>query len=168
MMSRNTFNRWLFETQVEPAFLAHPFLLRAKALVVPRLWAIEDASQPTYLMIFYSAHETLDLDGAIGALAENGQDPNLPAGVSIYDLYQPVLREAWQPGARPLPFTFHPRSWFLDTPIDPDSGTYGVLDAFAVYASFYRRDGVTVTKLHDERMSESIDSMMARLSEPKG
>ena len=148
---KGPFYRWLVDTQVRPAFRRHSFLERAEVFVVPRPWLVEPAGQITQLMIFYGASRVVDLDATLEALARDAQDPNLPPGVSNYDLYAPC----------DPPFAFYAREALRGAQRDPEHGVYEALDAFAVYASFTRGSGDDVVCLRaDTKLCAMIDRVV--------
>lgn len=159
MGAEGSFDRWLVETQIAPAFRAHSFVRRAEVFVVPRLWLTEPPGSVTEIVVFYGASGAVDLDATLEALAADEQDPNLPTGVSNYDLYAPI---AALPGSvHTPPFAFSERSKFRRAQRHPEHGFYEVLDAFAVYASFVRdAHGEALRVRLDARLSTMIDRVM--------
>src|SRR5687767_5532327 len=102
-MDEGPFYRWLVDTQLAPVFRAHAFVQRACVLLIPQPWMLPASlRKATPLLILFTAREVIDLEAAVDALVREAQDPNLPAGVSSYDLHPPV---AWpEPDAeRPAP-----------------------------------------------------------------
>lgn len=141
------FHRWLIGTQLEPAFQKHASLQRAVVLVLPRLWRAGDRAE---LMIFYGASSAVDLDAAVEALALDTQDPNLPAGLSNYDLYLDAPQ-----------FIFCTRESFRGLQREPEFGSFETLDAFALYGTFARGpEGEVLSLRVDEQLGARIDRVV--------
>lgn len=153
------FHRWLVETQIEPAFRAHAFLEKAEVLIISRLWLVERAGEITKLMIFYGASSSVVLDATVHALAHDEQDPNLPAGISNYDIYAPIT--AADAGVAAPPFEFCARESFHGATRDAEHGFYELLDHFAVYATFARGpvSGVECVR-YDAKLGAMIDHVV--------
>lgn len=161
-MDEGPFYRWLLDTQLAPAFREHTFLRRACVLLIPQPWMLPASlRKATPLLILYTAREAIDLEAAVDALVHEAQDPNLPAGVSSYDLHPPI---AWPDNDRERPappFVQFPRAAFVGMTRDPRQGHYQGMEAFAYYGSFARDDGgALVCRKYDARLSELIDMAM--------
>ncbi len=146
-MSVGPFHRWLVATQLEPAFRKHATLQRAQVLVLPRLWRAGDRAE---LMIFYGVSSAVDLDAALEALARDTQDPNLPPGLSNFDLYVDAPQ-----------YVFCARDSFRGLQREPEFGTFEALDAFAVYGAFVRGPTGEVSCLRfDANLGARIDGVV--------
>jgi hypothetical protein len=161
-MDRGPFYRWLVDTQLVPVFHDYPFVERACVLLIPQPWMLPASlRKATPLLILYTSRAVIDLEAAVDALVHEAQDPNLPPGVSSYDLQRPI---AWsESGAEraPPPFTFFPRGAFVGMTWDAAQGHYTGMEAFAYYGSFARdAAGTLVCRKHDARLSELIDMAM--------
>jgi len=157
--AEGSFDRWLVETQVAPAFRAHSFLTLAEVFVVPRLWLVEAPGAITEIVIFYGTKKVVDLDATLEALARDEQDPNLPPGVSNYDLYSRI--GALPGSAAAPPIAFSERDAFRRSRRHPEHGFYEIFEAFAVCASFERgARGEAVCVTADARLSTMIDRVM--------
>lgn len=165
-MDEGPFYRWLVDTLLTPVFRDHSFVQRACVLLIPQPWMLPATlRKATPLLVLYTARETIDLEAAVDALVHEAQDPNLPTGISSYDLHPPI---AWlepavqdEPERAPPPFVFHPRSAFVGMTRDPQQGHYQGMEAFLYYGSFARdASGALVCRKFDARLSGLVDMAM--------
>jgi hypothetical protein len=162
-MNEGPFYRWLVDTQLGPVFRDHAFVQRACVLLIAQPWMLPAAlRKPTPLLILYTARATIDLEAAVDALVHEAQDPNLPAGLSSYDLHPAI---AWaEPSEQerpPPPFCLFPRSAFSGMTRHPQQGHYQGMEAFLYYGSFARDEaGALMCRKHDARLSELVDFAM--------
>lgn len=161
-MDQGPFYHWLIATQLAPVFRDHAFVQRACVLLVPQPWMLPaNLRKATPLLILYTAQPTIDLEAAVDALVREAQDPNLPQGVSSYDLHPAIAWPDADDERAPPPFTFFPRAAFVGMTRDPQQGHYQGMEAFAYYGSFERdASGALACRKHDARLSELIDMAM--------
>lgn len=161
-MDEGPFYRWLVDTQLAPVFRDHSFVQRACVLLVPQPWMLPASlRKDTPLLILYTARETIDLEAAVDALVLDAQDPNLPPGLSSYDLHPAIAWSEPSTERAAPPFVFFARSAFPGMTRDPHQGHYKGMEAFLYYGSFARGDaGALVCRKYDARLSELIDCAM--------
>lgn len=161
-MDEGPFYRWLVDTQLAPAFREHTFVQRACVLLIPQPWMLPASlRKATPLLILYTAREVIDLEAAVDALVREAQDPNLPAGVSSYDLHAPIAWRESGDARPPPPFVLFPRAAFVGMTREPQQEHYQGMEAFLYYGSFARDDaGTLICRKYDARLSELIDMAM--------
>ncbi|HEX6244881.1 MAG TPA: hypothetical protein VFZ61_28370 [Polyangiales bacterium] len=161
-MDEGPFYHWLVGTQLAPVFLGHAFVQRACVLLIPQPWMLPASlRKPTPLLILYTARELIDLEAAVDALVHEAQDPNLPAGVSSYDLHLAIAWPSSDARRPPPPFALFPRASFVGMTRDPQQGHYQGMEAFLYYGSFARDGaGALVCRKFDARLSGLIDMAM--------
>lgn len=147
--------RWLLETQVRPAFGALDWIERAYVCVIPRHWK-PGTDDDIRFAIFYSHSSQVRLDDAVDAMVKGTQDPNLPAGVVLDDLFAPIR---WLEGSHdaPPPITIADRMYYEGCTRHPEYGHYEVLDAFAQFADVRRGHDGPVMRLPNDTLRERMD-----------
>jgi len=155
---------WLLTTQLWPTFAAHDFVRRASVLIIPPGYMKPGEQKRIELMIFYGMGESIHYDDCIDAIVEGTQDPNLPQGVSNYDLFRPIVWPAGVEKESAPPFVFSERTSFDNAPRVAENDYFSDLDAFAVLLRVCRTDAGLEQLQFDAGMAERIDRWLATLA----